>query len=144
MFMAVAVGLTASGLGVRGGGMGGEAECLSTSRSSVGGKVTGGSWASDWRVGWGDVAPWRRRWSRVTSLGRRSVKLSRWSRWSAIQMALWLVDRGTVLLFGVAVGGWGGKVLRLTVVSGGSAEIGDDLQLQIEGGGRQQVLYEAC
>ena len=44
----------------------------------------------------------------------------------------WLVDRGTVPLFGVAVGRWGDKVVRLTVVSGGSAEIGDDLQLHVD------------
>ena len=61
-----------------------------------------------------------------------------------MQIGPGLVDRGTVPLFGVAVGRWGDKVVRLTVVSGGSAEIGDDLQLQIEGGGRQQVLHDAC
>ena len=58
-------------------------------------------------------------------------------------MALWLVDMGTVPLFGVAVRRWGDKGLRLTFVSGGFAEIGNDLPLQIEGGGRQQVLHEA-
>ena len=58
----------------------------------------------------------------------------------------WALARrqGHSALFGVAVGRWGDKVVRLTVVSGVSAEIGDDLQLQIEGGGRQQVLHDAC
>ena len=61
-----------------------------------------------------------------------------------MQIGPWLVDRGTVPLFGVAVRRWGDKGIQLTVVPGGSAEIGDGLQLQIEGGGRQQVLHGAC
>ena len=65
-------------------------------------------------------------------------------RQSAIQIGPGLVDRGTVPLFGVAVRRWGDKGVWLTVVSRGSTEIGDDLQLQIEGGGRQQVLHYAC
>ena len=106
----------------------------------------GGNWASDRRAERGDVAPSRRRWSRLASL------------WLEECVAL-LMDKtecntdwalachsasGTVPLFGVAVGRWGDKVLRFTVASEGSAGIGGDLQLQMEGRGRQQVLHRAC
>ena len=108
-------------------------------------KVMGGSWAIDRRAGWGDVAPSRRRWSRLSSL------------WSEECVALpmdeteYNADWARACRQGHSASVWSRsrEMGRQSCPAYGCIrkfrrDIGDDLQLQIEGGGRQQVLHDAC